>query len=112
MKTCNTILTEKQQNYRQGSSGKTNKYEYLTGEGKLPFDKNRNIEPATFTYSTPFIFYSTFKAFEKQIKTIEDRGKNQVEALKALKPEEKKTETFPKNIRNNEIKNKIAEIKK
>ena len=99
MKNYNAILTEKQQNYRQGSSGKTNKYEYLTGEGKLPFDKNRNIEPATFTYSTPFIFYSTFKAFEKQIKTIEDRGTNQVEALKALKPEEKKNRNISKKYK-------------
>ena len=93
MKTCNTILTEKQQNYRQGSSGKTNKYEYLTGEGKLPFDKSRNIEPATFTYST------LIKAFEKQIKTIEDRGTNQVEALKALKPEEKKNRNISKKYK-------------
>ena len=30
------------------------------------------------------------KAFEKQIKTFEDQGKKQVEALKDLKPKEQK----------------------
>ena len=53
----------------------------------------------------------------KQIKTIEDQGTKQVEALKALKPEEnwelKKIERrFPKQIRNNEIINGLDEIKK
>ena len=32
--------------------------------------------------------FSFVKAFEKQIKTIEDQGKKQVEALKGLKPKE------------------------
>ena len=40
------------------------------------------IEQAQFTYSP------LGKTFEKQIKTIEDQGKKQVEALKDLKPEE------------------------
>ena len=35
------------------SSGKINKYEYLTGEEILPSDQSRMIEPAKFTYS-PF----------------------------------------------------------
>ena len=30
------------------------------------------------------------KAFEKQIKTIEDQGKKQVDALESLKPKEKR----------------------
>ena len=40
------------------------------------------IEQAKFTYSP------LGKAFEKQIKTIEDQGEKQVEALKNLKPKE------------------------
>ena len=42
-------------------SGKTDKYEYLTGEEILPSDQSRIIEPAKFTYSP------LGKAFEKQI---------------------------------------------
>ena len=46
------------------SSGKINKYEYLTGEEILPFDQSRRIEQAKFAYSP------LGRAFEKQIKTI------------------------------------------
>ena len=46
------------------------KYEYLTGEEILPSDQSRTIEQANFTYS-PLV-----KAFEKQIKTIEEQRKN------------------------------------
>ena len=49
------------------SSGKTDKYEYLTGEGILPSHQKQIIEQAKFTYSP------LGKAFEKQIKTIEDQ---------------------------------------
>ena len=48
------------------SSGKIRKYEYLTGEDILPPNQEQIIEQAKFTYST------LGKAFEKQIKTIED----------------------------------------
>ena len=66
------------------SSGKIDKYEYLNGEETLPSNQQQIIEQAKF-------FYSPFgKAFEKQIMTIEDRGKKQVEALKCLKPKEHK----------------------
>ena len=64
------------------SSGKIHKYEYLTGEDILPSNQQQMIEQAKFTYSP------LGKTFEKQIKTIEDQGKKQVEALKDLKPEE------------------------
>ena len=64
------------------SSGKVYKYEYLTGEEILPSDQSRIVEQAKFTYSP------LGKAFEKQIKTIEDQGIKQAGALKALKPEE------------------------
>ena len=66
------------------SSGKTDKYEYFTGEEVLSTSQSRPIKQAKFTY-TPL-----GKAFEKQMKTIEDQGITQVEALKVLKPEEKK----------------------
>ena len=94
------------------SSRKIDKYEYLTGEEILPSDQSRIIEQAKFTYSP------LAKAFEKQIKTIEDQGIKQVEALKALKPEEKKEAlksiegVFPKDMRVNEINNEVYEIKK
>ena len=64
------------------SSGKIHKYEYLTGEDILPSNQQQIIEQAKFTYSP------LGKAFEKQTKTIEDQGKNQVEALEDLKPKE------------------------
>ena len=57
------------------SSGKIDKYEVLTGEEILPSDESRIIEQAKFTYS------SLLKAFEKQIKTIEDQGEKQTKAL-------------------------------
>ena len=63
------------------SSGKIHKYEYLTGEDMLPSNQQQIIEQAKFTYSP------LGKAFEKQIKTIEDQGK-QVDALENLKPKE------------------------
>ena len=64
------------------SSGKINEYEYLTGEEILPSNQQKMIEQAKFTYSP------LGKAFEKQIKTIEDQGKKQVDALENLKPKE------------------------
>ena len=45
------------------------------------------------------------KAFEKEIKTIEDQGQNQVEALKDLKPKEQTEAIEGKS--NNEPKTKI-----
>ena len=58
------------------SSGKIDKYEYVTGEEILPSNQQQIIEEAKFTYSP------LGKPFEKQIKTIEDQGKKQVQALK------------------------------
>ena len=57
------------------SSGKIDKYEYLTGEEILPSNQQQIIERATFTY------YPLGKAFEKQTKTIEDQGKKQIKAI-------------------------------
>ena len=33
------------------SSGKIDKYEYLTGEGKLPYNRSQITEQENFTYS-------------------------------------------------------------
>ena len=54
------------------SSGKIDKYEYLTGKEILPSNQQQIIEQAKFTYSP------LRKAFEKQIKTIADQGKNKL----------------------------------
>ena len=58
------------------SSGKLDKYEYLTGEEILPSNQQQIIHQAKFNYS------SLGKAFEKQIKTIKDQGEKQADALK------------------------------
>ena len=57
-------------------SGKLDKYEYLTGEEILPSNQQQIIQQAKFNYS---LFG---KAIKKQIKTIEDQGEKQVDALK------------------------------
>ena len=57
------------------SSGKIDKYEYLTGEEILPSNQQQIIQQVKFTYSP------LGKAFEKQIKTIEYQGKTQVKAI-------------------------------
>ena len=57
------------------SSGKIHKYEYLTGEETLPSNQQQIIEQAKFTYSL------LEKAFEKQIKTIEDQGEKRIKAI-------------------------------
>ena len=51
------------------SSGKIDKYEYLTGEDIFPSNQQQIIEEAKFTYSP------LGKAFEKQTKTIGDQKK-------------------------------------
>ena len=59
------------------STGKLHKYEYLTGEDILPSNQQQIIEQTKFTYSP------LDKAFDKQIKTTEDQGKKQVDALES-----------------------------
>ena len=87
------------------SSGKPHKYEYLTGKDILPSNQQQIIEQANFTYSP------LGKAFEKQIKTIDDQGKKQVDRLESLKPKEetKPIEDKPKIIFN-ELINKRKEL--
>ena len=57
------------------SSGKLDKYEYLTGEEILPSNQQQIIQQAKFNYSP------LGKALEKQRKTIEDQGEKQVKAI-------------------------------
>ena len=66
------------------SSGKIHKYEYLTGEDILPSSNQQIIEQTRFTYSP------LGKAFDKQIKTIKDQGKKQVDVLNTLKSDNNK----------------------
>ena len=90
------------------SSVKIHKYEYLTGEDILPSNQQQIIEQAKLTCSP------LGKAFEKQIKTIEDQGKLQVEALNTLKPNNQLTieDLIPKGALNNdEAKKELDKIK-
>ena len=83
------------------SSGKIHKYEYLTGEDILPSNQQQIIEQAKFTYSP------LGKAFEKQIKAIEDQGEKQVEALKLLEPKEHLV-----NVKDDDYEDKLLHSKK
>ena len=85
------------------SSSKIHKYEYLTGEDILPSNQQQIIEQAKFTYSP------LGKAFEKQIKTIEDQGKKQVDALKVLEPKAIESGSNNKPLITKEIYDKILE---
>ena len=95
------------------SSGKLDKYEYLTGEEILLSNQQQIIQQAKFDYSP------LGKAIEKQIKTIKDQGEKQVVALEPLKVPDKKLlpikDFIPMENLNPEIINeikKIAEIEK
>ena len=57
------------------SSGKIDKYEYLTGEEILPFYQWQIIEQAKFNYSP------LGKAFEKQTKKLKSKEKKQIDAI-------------------------------
>ena len=91
-------------------SDKIRKYEYLTGKDILPSNKQQIIEQAKFTYSP------LGKAFEKQIKTIEDQGEKQVKALNTLKSDNKKLtieDVIPKSaFIDDESKKELDKIKK
>ena len=54
------------------SSGKLHKYEYLTGKDILPSNQQQLTEQTKFMYSP------LGKALDKQIKTIEEQGKNRL----------------------------------
>ena len=90
------------------SSGKLDKYEYLTGEEILPSNQQQIIQQAKFNYSP------LGKALEKQIKTIKDQGEKQVVALESLKDSDKKLTSIkdfiPTENLNPEIINEIKRI--
>ena len=90
------------------SSGKLDKYEYLTGEEKLPSSQQQRIQQAKFDYSP------LGRAIEKQIKTIKDQGEKQVVALKSLKDSDRKLPSIkdfiPMENLNPEIINEIKKI--
>ena len=67
------------------SSGKLHKYKYLAGKDILPSTQQQIIEQTKFTHSP------LGKAFDKQIKTIKDQGKKQVDPLNTLKFDNKIT---------------------
>ena len=54
------------------SSGKIDKYQYLTGEETILSNQQQILEEAKFTYSP------LGKAFEKQIKQLEIKEKNKL----------------------------------
>ena len=85
------------------SSGKMDKYEYLTGEEIL--SPNQIIEQAKFTYSP------LEKASEKQTKTIADQRKKQVDALVALKPKEVKLKETKPNEYSDYFLNGVAKMR-
>ena len=94
------------------SSGKIDKYEYLTGEEILRSNQRQIIEQAKFAYSP------LGKTFEKQTKAIEDLGEKQTKAIEDNKKQlgnnelllSKEREIF-KNIYNKRF-NKITELSK
>ena len=89
------------------SSGKIQIYEYHTGEDILPSNQQQIIEQAKFAYSP------LGKAFEKQIKTIEDKGQKQIDALESLKPKKEIKsieEIFQEGYYSVEIKNELNKI--
>ena len=90
------------------SSGKLDKYEYLTGEEILPSNQQQIIEQAKFTYCP------LGKVLEKQRKNIEDQGEKQVVALESLKDPDKKltsiNDFIPTENLNPEIINEIKRI--
>ena len=74
MKNCNMIINREAAKISASSSGKINKYEYLSGKEILPSDQRNLVEQAKFTY------FSFGKALKKQTKTIKDQGEKQVKA--------------------------------
>ena len=78
------------------SSGKIEKYEYLTGEEILPSKQQQMIEQAKFTYSP------LGNAFEKQKRAIKDQGEKQIEKIQDNKKQLANTQELAiKNINKN-----------
>ena len=83
-------------------------YKCVTGEDIWPYNQEQIIEQAKFTYSP------LGKAFEKQIKTLEDQEEKQVKVLDILKSNDQLTieEVISKNALNNdEAKKELDKVK-
>ena len=85
------------------SSGKIDKYEYLTGKKILSYTQQQIIKQAKLTYS-PLL-----KAFEKQTKTIKEQGEKQIKAIQDKRPI-KSIEKFTNDINDSPIVLKEKEI--
>ena len=77
----------------------------ITGEEILPSNQQQIIEQSRFIYSP------LGKAFEKQIKTMKNQGKKQVDALKALEPKTIESGSDNKPIITKEVYDKILKEK-
>ena len=76
------------------STGKNDKYEYLTAEEILPINHRAVIEEPKFTYSP------LEKALEKETKTIEDQIKKQIKATEEHEKQLVKSNAFSEKEKN------------
>ena len=103
MKNYSTILIEKQLKYQPYHLVKfTNTI--FTGEDILPSHQQLIIEQAKFTYSP------LGKAFEKQIKTIEDQGEKIIDAIENLKDRNKQVVNINGDYKDKLLHSKEREI--
>ena len=86
------------------SSGNIDKYEYLRREEILPPDQRRVREQTKFLYSP------LGKAFEKQIKTIEDQGEKQIKALEEHRKQLVKSSNAKESSTHSKQKELFAEL--
>ena len=103
MKNYNMIINREAAKISALSSGKIDKYEYLTGEQILPSSKQQIIEQAKFAYSP------LENAFEKQTKIITDQGEKQIEAMQDNK---KQLGNINDDYKNKQLLSKEREILK
>ena len=118
MKNYNTMLIETQPKHQLYHQTKLVNMNILQENKYYHQNQKQIIEQTKFTCSP------LGKAFEKQIKAVEDQGKKQLEALKVLKPKEQtktiegksdnklsmQKETYNRLL--NDILNEIQEISK
>ena len=71
----NMMLIKKTAKTSSLSSGKIDKYEYLTGEERLPSSQRQILEETKFSYSP------LGKAFRKQIKSNKEKKERQIKAI-------------------------------
>ena len=85
------------------SSGKIEKYEYLTGEEILPVNQKQ------ITGQPKFVYSPLGKAIEKQVKTIEKPGEKQKKAIQNQR-EIKTIKTYTYNDKDSPLISKQKEI--